>query len=75
MSFLFLYCLQDPGRFKGGSSVSDSSPAASPRASPKKMNLGKEKETSCEMLRGLFDVSSQGMSPFRVLYNLEVGIN
>uniref|UniRef100_T1IKX5 ubiquitinyl hydrolase 1 n=1 Tax=Strigamia maritima TaxID=126957 RepID=T1IKX5_STRMM len=49
---------------------SEASPRASPRSSPKKLNVSRDKESSWEGLKVFFD--AHAMSPFRVLYNLEV---
>lgn len=55
------------------------SPKASPRASPRKYILGHvpplqpvPKVIVKDTIRAMFDAQAPGMSPFRVLYNLEV---
>ena len=45
---------------------------ASPKMSPRKAALPTCPEAAKDTLRKLFDVTGVGMSPFRILYNLEV---
>ena len=56
-------------------SSDDLSPRSSPRASPRKQLATSPKVAPHDVLKTLFDSSSQDMSAFRVLYNLEVSLS
>ena len=45
---------------------------ASPKLSPRKLTTSMNPQAAKEKLFKLFDINSTGMSPFRLLYNLEV---
>ncbi|ROT66789.1 putative ubiquitin carboxyl-terminal hydrolase 24 [Penaeus vannamei] len=60
----------------GGSITSDVSPRTTPYGSPAKRDKvrdkEKERETGREILRTLLDLEATDMTPFRLLYNMEV---
>lgn len=59
-----------------GITASDTSPRTTPYGSPAKRDKTRDKEkdreTGREVLRSLLDLSAADMTPFRLLYNIEV---
>lgn len=60
-----------------GTSASDASPRTTPYGSPAKRDKvrdrEKDREAGKETLRSLLDPSASDVTPFRLLYNVEVG--